>query len=231
MVGFVQEVHVVRGDHAQAILLAPLGHLPRAFALCLGVVVLDFEEEILRAVDVAELLEALFRLVLAIGEEQFVDLAVDTTAEADDALRILAQQVFIDARPIPLAVQMRLGDEFAEIVEAFIRLREQREVRGAFATGDLLLFMHGAGREVDLAAEDGLHLLRELLGRGFFALFELRLRFAGGHVEVDRAVEIPVVRDGHRRHLILLRLLNHLINPHRAVEQRVVGVQMEMDEG
>ena len=36
--------------------------------------------------------------------------------------------------------------------------------------------------------------------------------------------------DRHRRHLQLHRLVEHLLDPAGAVEQRVLGVEMEMDE-
>ena len=75
MVRLVEEMHVIGGDVAQAILLRPFDHLAGALALRLGVMVLDFEEEIFRPVDVEEVPQALLRLVFAIGEQQFV--AVD----------------------------------------------------------------------------------------------------------------------------------------------------------
>ena len=36
--------------------------------------------------------------------------------------------------------------------------------------------------------------------------------------------------DGHRRHLQLDRLVEQFFDPARPVEQRVLGVQMEVDE-
>jgi hypothetical protein len=141
----VEEMHVVGGDGFEAVLFAPLDHLPGALALLASIVVLDFEVEILGAEDVAELLQALLRLVLAVGEEEFVDLAVDAAAEADEALRMLAQRVLIDTRLVPLAIEVTFGDEFGEIVEAFVAGGQQREVGGAFAARDLVFVHHRAG--------------------------------------------------------------------------------------
>lgn len=144
---------------------------------------------------------------------------------------MLAEHVFIDAGLVPLAVEVAFGDEFAQIVEALVRGGQQGEVGSSFAAWHLLLLVHGAWREVDLAAEDGLHDFGELLRRGFFALFELGLRFGRRHVKVDGSKEVPVIGEAHGRHAELLRLLHQLLDPHRAVEQRVFGVQMEMNEG
>ena len=49
-------------------------------------------------------------------------------------------------------------------------------------------------------------------------------------VEDDRREHVAVLGDRHRRHLQLHRLVEQLLDPAGAVEQRVLGVQMEMDE-
>jgi hypothetical protein len=50
-------------------------------------------------------------------------------------------------------------------------------------------------------------------------------------VKFDRAVDIPVVRDGDRRHPEFLRLFHQLLRPHQAIEEGVFRVEMEVDEG
>ena len=49
-------------------------------------------------------------------------------------------------------------------------------------------------------------------------------------VKDDRREQVPVLGHGERRHLQLDRLVEQLVDAARAVEQRELGVQMEMDE-
>ena len=70
-----------------------------------------------------------------------------------------------------------------------------------------------AGRDVDLAAENRIQPARPRMV-----------------VEDHRREQVAVLGDGNRRHLQLDRLIEHLVDAARAVEQRVLGVQMEVDE-
>ena len=49
-------------------------------------------------------------------------------------------------------------------------------------------------------------------------------------VEDDRREHVAVLGDRHRRHLQLDRLVEQLLDPARAVEQRELGVEVEVDE-
>jgi hypothetical protein len=48
-------------------------------------------------------------------------------------------------------------------------------------------------------------------------------------VEDHRRKQVAVLGDGNRRHLQLHRLIEHFIDPARAIEQRILGVQMKME--
>ena len=50
-------------------------------------------------------------------------------------------------------------------------------------------------------------------------------------VKFDRAEEIPVIGHGDRRHLEFHRLFHQLLHPHRAIEERVFGMEVEVNEG
>ena len=67
--------------------------------------------------------------------------------------------------------------------------------------------------QIELAAHDGLHVV--LVGLGH---------------EVERAEHIAVVGEGHGGHAVLLRLLHQGRNAGLAVEQRVLGVAVEVRE-
>ena len=68
-------------------------------------------------------------------------------------------------------------------------------------------------RDVDLAAED-----------------RLQPALARVVVEDDRREHVAVLGDRQRRHLQLDRFVEQLVDAAGAVEQRELGVQMEMDE-
>ena len=70
-----------------------------------------------------------------------------------------------------------------------------------------------AGRDVDLAAED-----------------RVDAALAGGVVEHHRREHVAVLGDSQRRHLQRRCLIEQLVDAAGAVEQRVLGVQVEVDE-
>lgn len=70
-----------------------------------------------------------------------------------------------------------------------------------------------AGREIGFTPDDGLH----PLGRGPF-------------IEVDGAEKVAVVRDGERGLLKVLDLLEKRIQLIRAVQQAVLGVEVQVNE-
>jgi len=50
-------------------------------------------------------------------------------------------------------------------------------------------------------------------------------------VKFDRPVQVPVVGNRDRRHFHSGRFLHQFLHPHRAIEKRIFGVQVEMYEG
>ena len=50
-------------------------------------------------------------------------------------------------------------------------------------------------------------------------------------VEFDRAIEVSVIGDGHGRHPEFHGFFHQLLHPDTPVQERVFGVQMEMNEG
>ena len=50
-------------------------------------------------------------------------------------------------------------------------------------------------------------------------------------VKFNRAMQVAVIGNRDRRHLHFGRLLHQLLHPHRAIEERILGVQVEMNEG
>jgi hypothetical protein len=112
-----------------------------------------------------------------------------------------------DARLVVVALEITGRGELDQVGVALVRLGQEGQVCVA------LLLRSAVVRDVDLAAEDRLHsLLRRLA------------------VELDRAGERAVVRKRDGGHLKLGRAGCQLRNPAGAVEDRVLGVDVEVDE-
>ena len=75
------------------------------------------------------------------------------------------------------------------------------------------LFQPAARRDIDLAADDG-----------FDAFFARRL------VKINDAVHRAVVGDGERGEFQFMGLVHQPVQPAGAIEQRILGVQMEMNK-
>ena len=52
----------------------------------------------------------------------------------------------------------------------------------------------------------------------------------GGVVELDRAEQVAVIGHGDGRHLLLDRGLHELVDVAGPIEQRIIGVAMQVDE-
>ncbi len=85
---------------------------------------------------------------------------------------------------------------------------------GAFAIEDFLSIFHTAGSEIDFTTQDG-------FDAGFFA----------GLIEIDGAVEVAVIGHGDGRHAEFGCAGSKFLGADHAIEKRVGGVKMEMDEG
>ena len=69
-------------------------------------------------------------------------------------------------------------------------------------------------RDIDFASDNGVDALS-----------------LGGVIELHGAEKVPVIGHGHRRHFLLFDQLHELIDLACAVEQRIVGVAMQVDKG
>ena len=215
VVVLVEEMDVVGGHRLEAELRGQLEQARGDLALRFQTVVVDFDVNVLLAEDVDQLGHRLARLAFVAEQQPLVDRAGNAAAEADDALRELAQRGAVDPRlAVVEALQVAERDELLQVAPALVGLGQQRHVAGPLAAGDVLLVLQAAGGEVDLAAEDRLH-----------------PRLLAGLVELDRAEQVAVVGHRHRRHPELLRLGRDLLGPGHPVEERVFGVQVEVDEG
>jgi hypothetical protein len=174
-------------------------------------VVLDFEEEVFLAEDVSIGVCEAAGVVVFFGEDGFVEVAAQAGGEADEALRVGGEQILINTRLVVEAFEEGRGNHLDEVLVAFLVLAKQDEVVVAVAVGAGLVSLLG---NVHFATDDGLNPL------GF-----------GGVVETDGAEEVAVIGHGDGGHFLLGDDLHELIDFARAVEQRIVGVVVEVNEG
>src|ERR1017187_10227558 len=109
---------------------------------------------------------------------------------------------------------MRGGRKLDEIFVAGRVLRQQTEMMINIASAAAgFLVPPAARRDINLATDDGLD---ALLARGL--------------VKINDPVHRAVVGDGQRGEFQFMRLLDELVHAAGAIEQRILGVQMEMNK-
>ena len=144
--------------------------------------------------------------VAALGERAR-DAAGEAAREGDHPRRVALEELPVDARLVVVALEVAERAELDQVRVARVVGGEERQVR--VALGQRLAVVD----DVHLAAEDRLD---ALLG--------------GGLVEVDRARHRAVVGERDGGHLELGRLPRERRDPARPVEDRVLGVDVQVDE-
>ncbi len=205
---------VVGRDHLQPRLR---GHALQAFQarlLLRQTVILHLDEEILLAQEVRVSPRRFERLARLPRQQPLADFAAVAAAHHDQPVLVLLEQLHVNPRAVIEAVEERAGSELHQVAVAAHIRREQRQVIVCLlAAGGGLLVLAAARRDVRLVADDRLH-------------------SRAGHrlVELDRAVEIPVVGQRAGLHLLRLRQLRERSRRAGAVEQAEVAVNVEVNE-
>ena len=185
--------------------------------------------EVLLAEDVLEVGGRLAGAVLLAGAQPHVDLARRAAGGGDQARAVALEQVAVEAGLAVLALEAGQRGDPEEVVHPLGGAGQQGHVgvRGLAAVGPAVALLveevvaeverravePGAGRVVALHADDRLHAgLRGLL------------------VEVVGAEDVAVVGHRQRGHALLGRGLRHLGQLGRAVEHRVLGVDVQVRE-
>ena len=203
---------VVRRDEADAVLVRELDETFVRLALLGQAVILDLEEIIVLAEDVDVLAHERVGLVKIARDQRARHFAGDAGRQADDALVIFAQQLVVDARLVIKALDVCIRHELHEVAIAFLIFREQDQMIILHAV-HFGAFLPIARRDIDLAADDRLHALRD--------------RFL---VKINDAIHRAVIRDGDRVHARRLRRRDELRDAARAVEQAELRVNMKVRE-
>ncbi len=170
-----------------------------------GVLHLDVDGAL--AEDLAEPVELRRGVVLAALLERLADLPGETSGERDQPLAVALEQVPVDAGLVVVALEVAEARELDQVRVPGVVLREQCEVRVPLG---LRLAVLG---DVDLAAEHRLHAV--LLG-----LLD----------ELNRPGEGAVIGQPDGRHLELGGTRRELGDAARPVENRVLGVDVKVNE-
>ena len=209
----VDVVQVVRRAKAQPELLPKASERVVDLDLAIDAVALHFEQEAIRAEDVSIRRDRLARPVDVAVHDPARGLTLEAARKRDQPLRVLGQDLLVDAGLVVHALHLADRAEPHQVEVAGVVGGEEGQVVGV-AVDAPLAKQAGPGRDVYLAADDR-------LDPGFLA----------GLVEVDRAVHDAVVGESDRGHVELGRSSHHRLDAAGAIEQRVLGVVVEVDEG
>ena len=207
-----QVVDVVGADERQ---IEVAGHRQEAGVhdpLLVDALVLHLEEEVAGTEDVPIGGRRLARPLRLLGAEARRHLALQAAAQADEPLRVPGQQLLVDPRLVVEALGVAGGDQLDEVVIAGEVLGQEHEVVVGLPRRAAPLAT-AAGRDVDLAAED-----------------RLDPPFPRLVVEHHAREHVAVLGDGEGRCAGLPGVVEQLTDAAGAVEQRVLGVEVEMDE-
>ena len=208
-----QVVAVVGGDDRQAEVLAELQQLGIGAALTVDTMVHELQIHVVVSQDLAVAVDGVRRLLQVAVEDVSVDLALEAAGETDQALGVLGQKVFVDARTVIKALQERLAQEPGQILIAGVVAGQQRQVMRRRADALAAAVEARGRRHVGLAAQDR-----------FDAARLRRL------VEFHGAEHVAVVGDRHGRHAKLLGAVQKLADAVRPIQQAELGVQVKMNE-
>ena len=141
------------------------------------------------------------------------------TVDRDDSVRPLRERRLVHARSVVEAVQERITAQLEQMAEAFDVFSEQHEVMTTVfiacvrLVAAIAMLAFAINRDIGLDAENWLH--------------ACGLRLA---VKLHGTKHVAVISDGHGIHAEFLHTREQAINRVATVEQRVLGVQMEMRE-
>ena len=140
-------------------------------------------------------------------------LALEAGRHGDQPLGAPREQFAVDAGPVVEALLVAGRGQVGQVLVALHVLAEQDQVVGR--VGDALGVLGKARlrRQVELAADDR-------LDAGLLAL----------QVELGGAEHVAVVGHGHRRHVQFLGLGDQVVEADGAVQQGILGVEVEVDE-
>ena len=174
-------------------------------------VVLQFKIIVAFAKQVAVVQRRLLGALVITGQNRLGHLARQAGGKTDQPLMVLFQQFFINARLGIESFQESSRNHLDQVPVTSLVLAQQDQV--AVAVDPVDFVKAGAGRHIDLAADDRLDARR--LGR-------IKKSHAAIH---DAVVRDRACRLAHR-----FQMVEHAVDPAGAIQQAVFGMHMQMGE-
>ena len=213
VVGFLEEVDIVRRDEAEVERAGDFDEVGIDAALGVESELVEFDEVVFGAEHLAVFRGGrvgFFEIPLGdLGGE----LAFEATAKRDEALGMGREAVMVHARLVVETLEVAGGGELHEIAVALVVRGQQSQVECGVAGGGGVALGHRAGGDIDLAADDGFH-----------------SGLHGGLVERNGRVHVAVVGDGDGGHAERGGFFYQISRADRAVEQGEFRVAMQVDE-
>ncbi len=208
---FAQVVAVVGRDQRQAEILFQLEQAGMNAVLKFQALILNLKEEIVLAENVGVGSGRRARGFVIVFHQALGDFALQASREADEPAGVLRQKFLADARLVIEAVQRSLGGDLDQVaVSLFVFGEHQQVVVGvAFGSGAVVFLF----ADVKFAADDGLH-----------AMLVRRVD------EMHRAENVAVIGHGDGGHAEFVHALAELFDVTGAIEQGIIGVQVQVDE-
>jgi hypothetical protein len=187
-------------------------------------VVLDLDEEVVPPEDVLELggggqssvevagLGAGVLFEAVVGAEELGHQATETAGGGDHTLRVLGQQLEVHPRLVVVALEERPRGQLHQVLVAGLVFGVEQQVI-ALVGRSYRPVEPGALGQVCLDPDHR----RQVVALGRFH-------------EVDHAVEDAVIGDPHSRLPVLGGDTDHVLDPRRTVQHRILGMEMEVSE-
>ena len=211
-IGFAYVVDIIRTDERQVQVARKRRHRAVDHPLLFDAVPLHLEKKVARPENVAiggGGFDGLARLMV---REALGHLSFQAAAQTDETFAVPGQQLFIDSRAVIKPFSVTRRHELDQVVIALVGFRQQHEmVRGLARIAAFQV--PAARRHVDFAAQNGLHAVLPRMV-----------------VEEHRRKHVAVLGHRYRRHLHACGFIEQLVDAACAIEQRIFGVQMEVNE-
>ncbi len=203
----MEVVDVAGGDERELGLIGEPRELGVDPLLGLEARVLDLDVGGVVPEDLHQAVEVRRRVVRPVLLQRPRDPPREAAGEGDQALRVAFEQLPVDARLVVVTLEIRRRGELDQVPVALVRLRQERQM------GVPLGLRTAVVADVHLAADNRLDpLLLRLL------------------IELDRAGQRAVVGQRHGRHFQLGRAGGERGNPAGPVQDRILGVDVQVDE-
>ena len=206
-----QIVRVVGSDKGDAGLARKADELRQHDVVFLQAVVLQLDIIVAGAEQVVVVQRRLFGALVIARKDGLRHFARKAGGQADEALVVGFEQVFVDARLGVEAFKETGRDHFDQVLVAGLVFAQQHKVVVAVDAVDLV--KAGAGGDIDLAADDGAD-----------------ARGNGGVIKLHTAVHDAVVGDGDGGLAQLLDAVEQFVDAAGAVQQAVLCVQVQVGE-